>query len=281
MVLIDGVPVAEGRYPNGEVVLRDVAVTPGPHRVTLRWDDDRDLFTLWALVHHLREHGATTLTLRVTYLPYSRLDRVDAPSTVFTLRHLTAFVNDLRVDEVVVVEPHSAVSLELLERSRADYPSLDLARRALAAVPAGTPVTLVYPDAGAAARYGTRLAELAPDAPTLVGEKTRDFATGRITGLVVPAPATPLAPGTRAIIVDDLCSRGGTFLAVATRLRELGAAEVWLCVTHLEATAHDGALLAPDSPVDRVLATDALDPTPHANHPRVTICPLDDPWRNP
>ena len=277
MIWIDGEAFEVGRYPNHEAVLRglDPARLGQSVRLTWRYDDDADLVALYLVGRHLREaRPDAQLSLHLLYLPYSRMDHVDGPGTVLSLAHAAELINAISADEVVLYEPHSARSLELVKNSRAEYPTLRLVERTLDLMAGTRNVWLVYPDAGARARYTTHAGRAV--AGTLVGAKRRDFDTGRITGLTVEWPEDfDDTPGKVAVIADDLCSRGGTFLAVASQLRARGFSTVLLCVTHLEANAHTGELFAEGSAITRVITTDALNPDVHRNHPQISIYEMD------
>jgi len=160
---------------------------------------------------------------------------------------------------VEVIGPHSDVSLALLDHSKGEYPAPRLVE--------GDPAFIVFPDAGAEKRYPL---DRTPDR-VLIGTKRRDFATGEITSLrLMRADGVMMgkdaAMGQSAVIVDDLCSYGGTFIRAAEALRHIGITDITLCVTHLESSVHDGKLF---DHVDRVLAWDTLQS--ESRHPKVTI----------
>ena len=64
--------------------------------------------------------------------------------------------------------------------------------------------------------------------------------------------------GKDILIIDDICSRGGTFYHSAKVLKEAGAANIYLYVTHCENTIHEGELLKEDSLIERIYTTDSL-----------------------
>ena len=68
----------------------------------------------------------------------------------------------------------------------------------------------------------------------LSAQKERDFLSGRIKKLTITGeqPNKPF----RVMIIDDLCSMGGTFMLSAEKLKEIGATEIYLVVTHCEKT---------------------------------------------
>ena len=49
--------------------------------------------------------------------------------------------------------------------------------------------------------------------------------------------------GKDVLIIDDICSRGGTFFYAAKALKEAGAKNIYLYVTHCENTILEGELL--------------------------------------
>jgi ribose-phosphate pyrophosphokinase len=90
--------------------------------------------------------------------------------------------------------------------------------------------SLLFPDAGAQKRYLSPL-------KYAVGHKHRDFESGDIQSYSILGDV-----GERVLIVDDLCSRGGTFIGAAKELRAKGAKEVFLLVAHLENNVFTGEL---------------------------------------
>ena len=110
---------------------------------------------------------------------------------------------------------------------------------------------MFYPDEGAMKRYSALA-----DKPYAFGIKKRDWATGQINGLDV-AGATELIAGSRVLIVDDICSMGGTFYHSAKKLKELGAAEIYLYISHCENTILKGDILT-SGLIEKVFTTDSL-----------------------
>lgn len=256
MIWLNGEKLVFETYPNGETRVdgeRIAALTAqgGVHRLAFKYEDDGDLVRLLFVKSHLDERRAGPASLELYYMPYSRMDRTEGDS-VFTLKYAARLINAMNFAAVIVMEPHSDVTPALLERSRARYPALELLRGVMAET-GFDPATdyLFFPDAGAQKRYGK-----VRGYRQLVGHKARNFATGRIERLEVVGDTGGRA-GFKAIIVDDLCSYGGTFLLAAERLRELGAAEVYLLVTHCEPSIHKGKLAA-SGLVNRVFTTDTM-----------------------
>jgi ribose-phosphate pyrophosphokinase len=92
--------------------------------------------------------------------------------------------------------------------------------------------------------------------PYEYGIKNRDWQTGEIKSLTVADNGIDLKDRT-VLIVDDICSRGGTFIHSAKKLKELGAAKIYLYVTHCENTVLEGDLLKDDL-VEHIFTTDSI-----------------------
>jgi ribose-phosphate pyrophosphokinase len=63
--------------------------------------------------------------------------------------------------------------------------------------------------------------------------------------------------GSKILIIDDICSRGGTFYFSAKKLKELGAKEVYLYVTHCENTIFEGEIFT-SGLIEKVYTTNSI-----------------------
>lgn len=89
-------------------------------------------------------------------------------------------------------------------------------------------VTVVAPDAGAAKKAFAVASYYR--LPLLTAAKVRDVKTGAIIRTELLGAAT--VAGRAALIVDDICDGGRTFIELAKVLRAAGADRVFLYVTH-------------------------------------------------
>jgi ribose-phosphate pyrophosphokinase len=94
--------------------------------------------------------------------------------------------------------------------------------------------------------------------PYAFGMKKRDWETGQILGLDLVNKEAIIDKS--VLIVDDICSRGGTFYHSAKALKAAGAKSVSLYVTHCEGTITTGDLAASDGLVDHVYTTKSIFP---------------------
>lgn len=253
MIFLNGSKVKFGTFPNGETSFDgNIKVVEGVNRVYLKYTSDADLIQLLFLKRHL-DRCSTPVNLYITYMPYSRQDRVEGAS-VFTLKYIAEFINALKFKAVLVVEPHSDVTMALLDNADALYPTITLLPQVMMVT--GFDVEkdyIFFPDAGAMKRYAGKLEN---GEQFIVGVKQRNFATGRIDSLRIAG--TQDLTGRKVIIVDDLCSKGGTFAMSADKLKARGATQVFLLVAHCEETIFDGELLKDNSVVDMVYCTDSM-----------------------
>lgn len=193
--------VAPFQFPGGEWHLRVPEAETPAHAVLTGCDmNDLAVLGLWAdWVHSL---GGRAIA-HIPYLPAARADR----GLPFGARVYADFINSIGLDEVVVFDPHSQVAPELIANVRIVESTDIIADRVL---PTGDYTGILAPDAGAVHR-----AQLVADRaglPLFTASKSRDFATGRLTGF--HAPADLPAEG-RILIVDDICDGGGTFMGLA------------------------------------------------------------------
>ena len=108
-----------------------------------------------------------------------------------------------------------------------------------------------YPDASAEKHFGKK-----PSLNSLIGLKQRNFQTGKITKLDVVGNM-PKTKGFKVIMVDDLCSYGGTFIMGAEKLIEIGADQIYLVVTHCEDSIFKGRILT-ENLINGVFTTNSM-----------------------
>jgi ribose-phosphate pyrophosphokinase len=180
--------------------------------------------------------------LTIYYMPYSRMDRSENGSA-FTLKYIADFINSLNFPDVEIIEPHSDVCMALINNSHARYITVDMLPDVKKAIGFREDFDFIFfPDAGAQKRYGSKIKAKWE----IVGFKHRDFETGKITKLEIVGHLPENLRDVKILIVDDLCSKGGTFMLAAEELKNRGANEIYLMVGHCENTIHEGNVLCTD-----------------------------------
>lgn len=221
--------------------------------ITIKWlyEGDSELFTLICVKRHIDYHcHGVDVVLDMPYIPHARMDRVKAREDVFTLKYFAEIINSLNFKRVFVRDAHSNVSLALINNVY-DWGVRGYIK--MAAEKSGANA-MFYPDEGAMKRYSSE-----SELPYAFGMKKRDWKTGKIEGLDIIN--TNNIVGKDVLIVDDICSRGGTFYHSAKALKAAGAKSVSLYVTHLEETVTLGELASSDGLVDHIYTTESIFPT--------------------
>ena len=254
-------------FPNGETRVVETQILghlQPENKVAFKYENDSDLIKLMFVKKYLDEQQAVT-ALSIQYMPYSRMDRREG-NTAFTLKYVAEFINALQFASVEIIEPHSDVTPALIDRGYATYPTLKLLEEVVRQVGFDREQDyLFFPDAGAQKRYSKLTGY-----KQLVGHKNRDFTTGQITKLSVVGEMEQ--KGCKVIILDDLCSYGGTFKLSAQALKEIGAAQIYLLVAHCEDSVHKGDLLKSDQYIETIFTTSSI--LTHTESPKIKVLPL-------
>jgi ribose-phosphate pyrophosphokinase len=221
----------------------------------IKWffESEDELATLIYITNTLKDLGKDVF-LYMPYIPNARFDRVKSNSEVFTLKWFCDILNYLKFEEVMVLDPHSHVSEALINKVEIQSPKniikSFIAKNFLDDCSLNK-FALFFPDEGAMKRYSGMF-----KMPYTFGLKKRDWETGEIRGLDIVGDET-FIKGRKVLIVDDICSRGGTFYHSAKKLKELGAEEVYLYVTHCENTILEGDLLT-SGLIEKVFTTNSI-----------------------
>ncbi len=244
MIKLNGNELKIEKFPNYETKIKDFEeLVQSTNLIELRYWDDNDLFYLWLVKKRLDELSGH-VDLIIQYMPYSRMDR-KISGDLFALKYVAEMINYLNFNSVTIVEPHSNITLNLIKNSRAIYSVLGW----LNEIKANYQIDkVVLPDKGAAKRYDIKNA--------LVFDKVRDPKTGKI--LEMKLSKGKVKPGDKLLIIDDLCSKGGTFAWSSQILKDMGAAEVYLAVAHCEETIFKGVLLDSDSPIEKIFCSKSM-----------------------
>lgn len=254
MIKVNRVPIEVTKFPNGESLIKRDFARPQikDYKVSLKFESDLDLIHLAMIKHEIDEVNGEAI-LQLPYVPYSRMDRTEGKN-VFTLKAICKLINSLNFKEVHILEPHSDVCIALLDRVIPyNYTTQQLLPKALkeTGLNLNDVDYLVFPDGGAEKRYSKQV----NCKNILTAIKHRDFTTGDIKSLEIIGKPTEKF---NAIIVDDLCSKGGTFMLTANKLKEMGADKIYLVVSHCENTILDGDVLKEDSPIEKVFTTNSI-----------------------
>lgn len=228
-----------------------------------------DVFDLLLVADALNQKfEGCDLNVEVPYLPYARQDRVCAPGQAFSLKVLAGLLEQIQnVKEIVVWDCHSPVGVDLTGAVNVAAQDVIKANTELSAMIMDLNTVVICPDKGAVNRTQEIVNSFEKDfqpEPIVYCEKVRDPATGQITHTDVKVDSLE---GRTAIITDDICDGGYTFIKVAEQLKAKGASKVILFVTHGIFSKGLGVF---DGLIDHVFTTDSFE---HAPDPRLTVIP--------
>jgi ribose-phosphate pyrophosphokinase len=212
---------------------------------------DKNLMELLLMVQAAKLGSAKRITAVIPWYPYARQDRKARPREPISARLVADMLQLAGVDRVLTMDLHAGQiqgfftipvdHMTAVQLFATHFRDLGLT---------GEGVVAVAPDAGRA-KHAVRFAEMI-DASFAIMHKMRPEheraeiteVTGRVRDKV-------------AIVGDDVTMTGGTLIAGARALKEQGATEVNVFVTH--ALLSEAALEEiGDSDIDRIVITDSV-----------------------
>jgi ribose-phosphate pyrophosphokinase len=266
---VNAYPAEHRLFPDGESYLRLPGGIDGEKVVLVQTtapDPDRKTLQLLIMAKTAKDLGATRVIACVPYLAYMRQDKRFLEGEALSLGVILGFMEAARVDDLIVVDAHSASSLREMEAGHR------VKVHNLSAVPLLAEYVKKHgydgayslsPDVGA-----IHLAEAA--GKVLRGrhgyfEKSRDRRTGEIEMKVKDLDVN----GVNAVVFDDIISSGGTTARAIEGLKRQGAAKVAAaCVHALFMPGAEERIEAAGS--DLIVSTDTV----KSKHGKVTVAGL-------
>lgn len=241
------------KFPDGQqnvrVELKKMARDGESVVIESRLNNFMDLELIICATQSLKALGYKDITLFVPYFLGARSDRNFGSGTNNYLKDVICPIINLQgYEEVVVVDPHSDCLEMGIHRFRKFYTVNPLLH---AVNQAKEGFYIVSPDAGATKRVLEITQMTTLNSEIIVCNKVRK--DGKIVKTEVPAEDLK---GRDCIIIDDICSKGGTFIGIAKELKKKGAGNIYLVVSHYEGTANEQELK--DSGITRVFTTNSI-----------------------
>ena len=239
MIKINDFVVPQTTFPDGSWLLNKIPHTFERFNYTIeldwRYEGEHEFSLLIYLAKYLKDHyPKTSLILKMLYTPNSRFDRTYNTSEVFTLKYFCEVINSLGFNNVIVMDVHSNVTNALLNNIH-ERPLMELNKLIK------DYHNIYFPDEGAQKRY-SKVLDLSGKY-VYTGMKKRNWGTGAIEGLdVFTSLETPNKSS--ILMIDDICSYGGTFFFSADKLKKLGFETIDAYCTHSEKVVND-----PDSKI--------------------------------
>jgi ribose-phosphate pyrophosphokinase len=225
---------------------------------------DKNLMELLLMIQAAKLASAKRITAVIPWFPYSRQDRKAKPREPISARLVADMLQLAGADRVLTMDLHAGQIQGFFTIPVDHMTSLPLFSRHFRDLGLhGEGVVSVAPDAGRA-KHAVRFAEMV-NADFAIMHKTRPahdvVAVTEIAGRVRDKIC---------IVGDDITTTGGTLIAGAAALRQHGAREVWVYVTH--------ALLSPeglqklgDAGLDGIVVTDTVPVDPISRPSNMTV----------
>ena len=256
MIILDGKEIALNKFPDGTLLLKE-SIQPyidndcREARIVWHFENNEEMIAIMFLTRHLQSNGVVFVHLVMPYIPNARQDRVKTNEDVFTLKYFAEFINSLGFNSVTVLDPHSSVSEALIDNLIIESPERFIQRAINDVYTRERNLITFYPDEGAMKRYSGML-----KMNYAFGIKKRDWKTGVIRGLDVSGQ-TDKIKDSAVLIIDDICSKGGTFYHSAKKLKELGAKNIYLYVSHCENSVLYGDMIK-SGLIEKVYTTNSI-----------------------
>ena len=174
------------------------------------------------------------LILNIPFFPYARCDRIFEKGNPNGLDSFCYWLRDYIAgfDEVHTCDVHNEVPVRYILGDRLHV------KRQLSCYRESLPFDfntkynyVIAPDKGATQKAVTIADHLGQEVGIQYAGKKRDISTGRIVETTLPDGVD--FTGTKCLIPDDIFEGGMTFIKLAEKLRERGAVQVDLFVTHM------------------------------------------------
>ena len=236
MIKVNNKIVKLDRFPDGTLNIKcNECIRDNIVVISWHYHDDAEFMALAFITKHYQAYGNNVI-LYMPYVPNARMDRTENTGDVFTLKYFGEMINSLNFSKVFIVDAHSSVAIASIKNCYFGDNGImtDAVIKEIENIEGEIPIVF-FPDEGAMKRYSKKL-----NIPFAFGMKKRDWSSGKILGLDVLGITPDEIKGKNVLIRDDICSKGGTFYYSAKRLKELGAANIYLMATHCENNIHSG-----------------------------------------
>jgi len=225
---VQTVPVFFKNFPDGESYVRLEGEVEGETAVIVQTTSppqDTRLMQLALIADAAKRNNAIKVVAIVPYLAYARQDKVFLKGEPISIETIARMLKAAGVDSLITVNVHQQNILAKFPFQAKNISAIPLLAEHFRQRGFKGAFALA-PDKGAIS--------IAEEAAKVLGgdygylEKHRD----RYTGLVSVEKKEFDVKGKTSIIFDDIISTGGTIVAAANVLRELGAAKIYAACVH-------------------------------------------------
>lgn len=262
---VETVPVAFKTFPDGESYIRLEGKIQNEEAVIVQTTSppqDSRLIQLALMADAAKRNGAKKVTAIVPYLAYARQDKAFLQGEPISIETIARILKAAGVDNLITVNLHQEKVL-----GKFPFPAKNISAIPLLAEyfkqKGYTKTFALAPDKGA--MHIAEEARNVLDAECGYLEKHRDRYTGQVS---VEKKAFDVK-GKTVIIFDDIISTGGTIVAAAKVLKELGAEKVYAACVH-PLLIGDAEKRILEAGVEEIVGTDSI----QSHVSKVSLAPL-------
>lgn len=201
----------------------------------------------------LRRSSAAEITCIIPYFGYARQDRKASPRQPITAKLVASMLEEAGANRVVTFDLHAAQIQGFFHCPVDDLtavPMMGQYFRRKGFDPEN--VVVVSPDHGGVKRART-LAEMLGSAIAIIDKRRPQANIAEACNIIGEVE------GKDVIIVDDICDTGGSLIAASNILKEKGARDIYVCITH-GLFSNNAAMRIQDSPIKEVVVTNTIIP---------------------
>lgn len=195
-----------------------------------RFNSFKDLELIICATNALRRLGHRNISLYIPYLLGARSDRkFELGGVSYLVDVIAPILNAQHYEDIRVLDVHNGYVADACIRGLIQDDNSHLLWHSFCHSTLGSnsgQPALVLPDKGVQTRLKEQLGKYR-NCTIICGDKVRGD-SGEVDKVTFDVPE-----GTKsALIVDDICDGGGTFIAAAKVLKSKGVENLYLCVTH-------------------------------------------------
>lgn len=215
-----------GLFPDGEIKVEILEDVRGRDVFVLQSTGIHPNFyfmELQLIIDALHRAAAKNIIAIIPYFGYSRQDRIDKSGVPITAKLIANMMAASGVTRLITIDLHSPQIEGFFEIPVTHLHCQELLAKEFQRI-SNEKLTVVAPDVGSI-KIAKRISYIL-NAHLVVVEKQRISSDELKMNLIGNLDTTSV------LIVDDMCSTGGTLVASADLCKRLGAKNIYCCVTH-------------------------------------------------
>lgn len=237
-IYLNDVEIKNCIFPGGEiqVILDEKQINQlkydCKHLIKANIFNSNDILSLLLSVNAIKNvNPSCILKLKIPYFPYARQDRICRPGQAISVKVMAELINYLRFEEVYIYDPHSDVASALIDNVIVIQCKDLIKRSRLFSFIKENNLTLVSPDSGSEKKINS-VQEMFKDENIHLDVVYCYKKRCPETGLIKEVRIDGEIKDRNLIIIDDICDGGQTFINISKKLKEKGAKEIYLFVSH-------------------------------------------------